>query len=113
MKSFLLKIKAFLLKLVYRFIPSKIPTGVEELEKFSKDIIDLYKFPDFPSYHHAIATMIMHLGPLQNTVTRHYVARGIQKSMANQVAYQVIQNIKQKEKETKDAEQSHAETVEV
>lgn len=42
--------------------------------------------------------MIMHLGTQTTRKSKRYFAKGIQKAMANQVAYDKIQQIRDKEK---------------
>lgn len=53
-----------------------------------------------PSYRHAIATMIMHLGPTTSRKSNYYFASSIRKAMANQIAYQVIQDLKADEEKS-------------
>lgn len=84
----------------YRF-PSKLPTGMTEHETFAASIIETYNFPDNLSYKHTIASMILHLDPLVVRKSKSYFAHAIRKSMANQIAYAKIQEIKAlEEKET-------------
>lgn len=103
MKALLTKLTRFSRKLVWGLVPSKLPIGMPALEKFSNEIIDAYSIPNLPSYHHAIASMIMHLGQTQTTVKKSYLAKSIFKAMSNQVCFERIQQIKEQEKA--DAEQ--------
>lgn len=98
MSSRLLKIiKTGIQKLAGR-LPHKLPVGGTEFDKFFDSIVETYDLPNLPSYKHAVATMIMHLGPLQHRVSKHYFYASIRKSMANQVAYDKIQEIKDAER---------------
>ena len=93
--------KKKLKKALYLFtslFPTKLPTGTTQFDQFYKKIIDTYDLPDLPSYKNAVATMIMHLDPLTTSKSRVYFGRSIKKSMANQVAYEVIQQIRETEK---------------
>jgi len=76
-----------------------LPTTREEFDIFTKEILDTYSFPDKDEYRHAIATMIMHLDPQTITKDLDYFANSIKKAQANQVAYEIIQEINNKQKE--------------
>lgn len=49
-----------------------------------------------PSYRHAIASMILHLDTLITHKPKRFFAKAIRKSMANQVAFEKIQLLKDK-----------------
>lgn len=83
--------------------PTKLPKGLEEFEVFAKDIFDLYDIPDFPSYRQAIATMVMHMPPTTHRKSKHHFMRAIRKAQANQVCYEVIQQIREEEKKQQQA----------
>lgn len=85
-------------KLLGKF-PSKLPVGMDELDSFTSDILSTYHLPDKPSYRHAVANMIMHLGPTISHAPKSYFAKSIIKAMANQVAFEKIQQISKEEKE--------------
>lgn len=95
-------------------LPSQLPMGMQDLDRFCISIFNTYDLPDMPSYRHAIATMIMHLGPTQSRAAKKYFAISIKKAMSNQVAYELILKIKEDEKQTKEvttapATESHVE----
>lgn len=95
------KIKAKLLKVVALargFFPKKLPAGRKEFEAFITSICETYDFPDLPSYRQAVATIIMHFGPQTDHVAPRHFAKSIRKSQANQVAYEMIQELKEKAK---------------
>lgn len=85
---------------VRSYFPQSLPKGLTELELFSQSIFKIYKLSDHPSFHHAVATMIMHLGPTTHKKSKRYFAVSIFKTMANQVAYEKIQQIKEAENKT-------------
>lgn len=77
-------------------IPTKIPTGKTELEAWIDRVLGDNKLPVLDSYRHAIATMILHLPPTQHKVATSTFVASVKKAMANQVAYDIIQDIKNK-----------------
>lgn len=92
-----------IIKLAYKrilgFISSPLPYGMEQFDNFCTDLFYTYGLPDNPSYRHAIATQIMHLGPTTNRKPKRYFAKTTLKSMANQIAYLKIQEMKKLEQE--------------
>lgn len=92
------KLKKFCSKLK-GFVPSKLPISAEEFEVFVSQIFSTYDIPDLPSYRHALASMIMHQGPLTHKVPHQFFYRSIKKAQANEVAFNIIQDIKNADKE--------------
>lgn len=92
------KITQFIKRIRGRF-ESTLPIGMAEFEDFCLKIFDVYGIPDNPSYRHAIATMVLHLGPTVHRKPMNFFARSIRKAQANQCAWEWTQIIKQKEKE--------------
>jgi len=99
-----LKLKYLFKRLIWAIVPSKLPVGLEYLNKFSTETLAVYDIPTLPSYYHAIASMIMHLGPQQTHVRRGHIAKTIFKAMSNQVAFEQIQRLKEEAKAKEDAE---------
>lgn len=85
-------------------VPHKLPVGMTEFDKFTDFIFTTYDLPDLPSYKHAIAAQVMHLGPQVNYVAPRTFAKSIRKAMANQIAYEVIEKIRLEEKAKQEAE---------
>ncbi len=81
------------------FFPSALPVGVDQFNGFADSIFDLYGLPNLPSYKHAIASIVMHLGPTTAYKSKFFFSLTIKKSMANQIAYEVIQSLKKLENE--------------
>lgn len=86
-----------ILCLVKGFFPMLLPSGGSEFEKFYSFVINTYNLPDLPSYKQAIATMIMHMPADQHKAAPRIFAKSVMKAMANQVAYDKIQEIREKE----------------
>jgi len=101
--------KQLIKKFLYRlrgYFPSRLPVGASDFHKFADSVFWTYNLPNLPSYRHAIASMIMHLGPQVESAPKRYFARTIKKAMANQVAYEVIQEIKEQQAQAKAAEET-------
>ena len=109
MKQFLDKSKNKL-RYLRGFFPKQLPIGMMELEKYTEELCSTYGLPHLASYRRAIATMIMHLGPTTHRKAPYYFAISIKKSMANQIAYELIQRIKDEEEEAKKAAQAQLES---
>lgn len=89
---------ALKIKQLSGYLPSKLPIGMTEHDQFATDLFATYDIPDKRSYRHAVATMIMHLGPQVTKVPKMYFVDSIRKAMANQIAFEKIQLIKEEEK---------------
>lgn len=77
---------------------SPLPNHVEAFDQYCDEIFKDYGLPDDPSYRHAIASMIMHLGPTIDRVPRSYFAKSVRKAMSNQIAFLKIEKIREEEK---------------
>lgn len=93
-----------LIKQLRGYFPVELPVGMTALDNFMTEIFETYDLPDMPSYRHAVASMIMHLGPQTHTCAPMHFVKTIKKAMANQVAYEKIQAIKEEEKKAKELE---------
>lgn len=83
------------------FFPEKLPIGMHEFDIFCEDLFATYCIPENDTYRRAVATMIMHLGPTTHKKAKYFFAKSIKKAQANEVAYQIIQDINDKEKQVK------------
>lgn len=86
---------------VRSFLPSKLPTGMTDLELFIDSILTTYQLPENDTFRGAVCTMILHLAPDSTWKPKRHFAKAILKSMANQVAYEQMQRYKEKAKEPK------------
>lgn len=81
--------KRFKLKVKHLW-PEKLPITGDEMNVLIKDVIFAEGIPDNPTYHHAIATALMHLGPVTHRKARRFFSKSIRRSIANQVAFNII-----------------------
>lgn len=90
--------KGYWHRFINKYLPTRLPVGMEQLDIFCEKALSIYNIPDLPSYRHAIAAMIMHMGPTIDRVTLYHIARSIRKAQSNQVCYELIQRLKEDEK---------------
>lgn len=81
-------------QLIRSYFPSALPQGSEEFDAYASKLLELYSLPQKDTYRHAIASMIMHLGPTTHRIPMRYFAISIFKAMSNEVAYSKIQDLK-------------------
>lgn len=90
-------------KWFYRLLfifPRPLPClGMTDFDRFCDDIFNVYDLPSLPSYRQAIASMVMHLSPTTAYKSPMYFAFAVKKAMANQLAYEKIQQLKKEEAE--------------
>jgi hypothetical protein len=94
-------------KAVSRFralFPSRLPQGVTEFETWSDSIIELYGAPNNDSVKFSIAVMVLHLPSTTAYKSKEFFGRSLYKAMSNQVVSQVIQDLKTKQEQAKQAE---------
>lgn len=93
------KLHKLFLKVVF-FFPRPLPhIGMTDFDRYCELIFTIYGLPDLPSYRQAIASMIMHLSPSTFYKAPFYFATSVKKAMANQLAYEKIQQLKKEEAE--------------
>lgn len=94
-----MRFKMRLFKILSSYFPSKLPVGVAEFDKWANSIIYLSgHYADLDSMKFALATMIMHLGAQKASISKQYFVRSLRKTASNQVAAQIFQDIKEKQK---------------
>lgn len=81
------------------FFPQALPRGGADFEAFANSIFELYDIPNNETYVNAIATMVLHLSPTTSHKSKYFFVRSVRKAMANQVAFDVIDAIRQKAKQ--------------
>lgn len=95
------------LKLYFRyfraFFPSKLPQGLTAFTAWSDDIIDLYGFPDNDSMRFAVAATVVHIREGRAYIPKRYFGLILMKGAATQIAGQVMQDLKAKQKATEEA----------
>lgn len=96
-----------LLKQALSLIPTRLPVGLSEFNKFADDIIELSgPIADQESMRYVIATNVINLGPQRSHVAKNYFVRTMVKAAANQVASHVFQDIKIKQQEAQQKAQA-------
>jgi hypothetical protein len=78
--------------------PHRLPCGMTEFNAYCVSLFRIYGFPNNESFRQAIATMIMHLGPTVDRKAPYFFAKALRKTMANQVAYTAIEEIRSAKK---------------
>lgn len=86
------KIK-IILKKIRAFFPSALPTTMDELNAYTEEVLEVWGISTQDSYRHAIATMIMHLGPTTAYKSKIYFVLSVKKAMANQLAHAKIKEL--------------------
>ena len=100
-----------LLRLILSYRQEKLPVGLTAYNAWTADIIDLAgPMADKNSMLWDISTMVLHAGSENDRLSKQYFVRRLRKGAANQVASQVIQDIKvEQDKQLKAAESAKAE----
>lgn len=80
----------------------QLPTTEEGLDSFVAEITELYNLPEGDDTYDAIATMVLHLPQTKAYSTLAYFGHAVLKSMANQVAFKKLKELKKK-REDKEA----------
>ena len=83
-----------LLKQLLAYIPGKLPQTDNALEVWIEDICEIADFPLNDSTRHAVATCVMHISMPKMWVAKQTIATELQRSKANQAAWNLIQDTK-------------------
>lgn len=103
-----------LIKKLLSYLPSQLPVGMKEFNRFADDIILLSgQYADRDSMVFAIASIVIHLKPTTSSVPKNYFVKSMRKAAANQVASQAFQDIKKRQEEAQKAAQALAAQQEV
>lgn len=95
-----------ILKLILAFFPTRLPSsGVTEMEAWVKDIIETFGLIDNDSHRQAIYSMLLNLGPTVVFKPKYYFAASIMKASTNQVAYNLIMEIRDRAGKNEKAKQ--------
>jgi lysophospholipase L1-like esterase len=85
-------------------VPTKLPIGMTEFVAWADSIIELAgPIADKDSMQWVIASTLINLGPQCSCVAKNHFVRTLRKAAASQVAGQVFQDIKNKQKEAAQA----------
>lgn len=99
------KIKKQLNK-VKSYFPTRLPIGMTEFNDWTSSIVNTFDLPDNDSTRFGLAVMITHLQPTEFTKSKRYFAISVKKSMANQIAFANMEELKAKQKAQIAAEQA-------
>jgi len=95
------------------YLPSKLPQGMTEFETWAKSIIDTYQMPDNESVRFALASAVLHLPATAAYTSKAYFGKILLKGASSQVSYQVMEDLKTKQKEQQEAEIKSKQPAEV
>lgn len=98
MKKLLARIK----KQLKLRLPMALPRTDEQFLVFSATISELADFPDNDSVRQSVAVMMQHLGPLETHKAPNFFVQSLIKAVVNQVAFNAIQDVKERAKRAKD-----------
>lgn len=104
MNKILTKVKNVFNRLFF-YLPTPLPIGMNDFDSWAQSIINVYLLPDNDSTRFALATMILHLDSTSSSKPKAYFGRATRKSMSNQIAAGVMQDLKQKQADKIKAEQ--------
>lgn len=90
------KIKS-IFTLLLALLPSRLPIGMEEFDKWATDVLALTKLPDNDSTRFALASTIPHQKAESFYVSKFKFACLLQKSAANQIGGAVMHEMKEKQ----------------
>lgn len=93
------------------FLPSALPFGLAEFEAWAADIIFTYNLPDNDSSRFMLSTMIQHAGPTECDKPKRYFGRSARKAGANQIAAQIMYDLKMKRNAEEAAAKAAAEVI--
>lgn len=91
---FLSKIKQKI-RLLRNRLPSRLPITNEEFDAFCQSILNDYEFENLEACKQAVATMFMHLDPTTISFPKKFFASSIQKARVNDMAFRVLQKMKE------------------
>ncbi len=86
-----------ILRYVSSYLPTRLPTGMEEFQGWSDSIISLSDVPDNDSTRFAVAVMILHLGSTEDRKAKRFFVKAMNKGAANEIANAVAQGLKNKQ----------------
>jgi hypothetical protein len=83
------------------FFPEAVPTGLTEFNTWADDIISTYNLPtkERDSIRFALATMVLHMGPMAAYRSKFHFVLMIRTGAAKQVAGAIFTEIKTKQAE--------------
>lgn len=86
------------LKLLRSYLPKQLPQTGAQMESFLVDVMELAGVPDNDSFRQAVASELMNLRGLINKRSKQYFVKVIKQRITNQLAYNIISIINEREK---------------
>ena len=83
-----------ILTMVMAYVPKRLPETPAAYTAWEQGILDAGGFPVNDSFRHAIATQVLHLTPSVHVKSQMFFVNNLRRSIANQVAFSVIQDTK-------------------
>lgn len=83
--------------------PTELPIGRVEFDLWAADVLSLTRLPDNDSTRFALASTIPHQEITKGKLPKAYFAGLLMKSAANQVAFSVMEELKEKQQAAIDA----------
>lgn len=87
-----------LIALLLSLIPEALPQTEAEHQKWAGELLALAKLPDNYSFRLALATQVLHLPAGLLYKSRHSFIKELKRSIANQAAYNTMNDLKEQEK---------------
>ena len=109
-KDLLDKLKRFSARIL-SYLPTSLPVGMTEFDKWSDSVIALSPLPNNSSSKFTVAVMIPHLDSTTARKPKAYFVRALHKAAANQIAYSIIQELKAKQAEQEKTAAATAQNV--
>lgn len=96
MNTLITKIKSLVAHLL-AYVPTRLPIGMAEFDTWAKSVISLTKLPDNDSTRFALASTVPHQKAEKFLSPKIKYAWLLEKSAANQVAFGVMTELKEKQ----------------
>ena len=87
-----------ILSRLFAFLPTRLPVGDVQFQAWASSIFWIYGLEDKPSNRHALASLIMHLGPTTAYKPKRYFSFAVMKSLSNETAFETIQRLREEAK---------------
>jgi hypothetical protein len=97
-----------ILKVILSYLPERLPVGRTAFDAWAGEIIELSDIEDNDSTRFAVAAMVTHQDAKEDRIPKRRFIRQLNKTAANQVALDVIRELKERHEAKKEAESGKA-----
>lgn len=104
------KIK-FIVSYLLAYVPTRLPIGMTEFDTWAKSVIDLTRLPDNDSTRFALASTVPHQKADKFLTPKIKYAWLLEKSAANQVAFGIMTELKEKQQKLAEEAAKQAEVT--